>query len=153
MAGTLFSDLYDLVRVATGNDDPTIGPEILPDTRIDVLLTSAALTITSYSLDFPPLAVDVTTASPTIFVSGDATESALDPHLVTALAHIVAHKYFVGINNQSGISVSSGIINLAAEGFVGSGATTIQANEGDLSSAIIYMTRKRNEALAQKNLR
>ena len=160
MAATSFSELYDLVRVHTGNDDPTVGAETLPDSRIDVLLKTGALTFQFYSEDLPALVLasaandpDGAPDGPThLVVALSSTPTAALPALYQGLlACAAAHKYFVGIGNKVGIEEMTALISGGIELFANRDAMAV--NEADLAAASIWKTRKTAEATGQKNLR
>lgn len=150
MTATLVQDLYDFVRVATGNDDLDVGMEVLPDQRIAVLVKTAVMTITSYSDSFPALVFDSTVNPAMVYVRGYASDPLSDP-LIIALVYAAAHRYFVGIGNRQGAAECLSAIYKAAE--LISGHTVVAVNETDLVSALVYKARKQQEATAQKNLR
>jgi hypothetical protein len=150
MAATTFTELFDYIRVATGNDDPVVGAEVLPNERIIVLLKTAVLTLPSYSDSFPTLVMDLAANPQTVFAQGAPTDALTNPLLI-ALVSTTAHKYWVGIGNKLGATEALSAIYKAAE--LISGHTLVSVNETDLLAAMVYKKRKQLEATAQMNLR
>ena len=109
---TNFSDLYELVRVATGNDDPTIGSEVMPDSRCDVLIRTAAMSLPGYSPSFEAVGFqqDGTTflweLYPILFPTAD-----LQQVTKTAIALVAAHRYYVGLGNKIAAEEQFALIN------------------------------------------
>lgn len=151
MAVTLFSDLYDFIRVATGNEDPVVGAETLPNERIDVLLKTAVLTLPNYSESFPTLNFDKDASGNLFAYSVSSPDAALDVNVIIGLVHAVAHKYFTGIGNSRNASDALSAIFKASESYSGYAIETV--NESDLDAATIYKQRKQKEATSQSNLR
>lgn len=98
---TSFGTLYEAIRVATGNDDPVLGAEVMPDSRCEVLVRTAASTLRAYSQSFEPVGYqqDGTTWEWQLFPTLDPTGTPAAVTL-TAIAHVAAHRYFVGLGNE-----------------------------------------------------
>lgn len=148
MAASSFSDFYDLLRVATGNEDPIVGAETLSADRIDVLLRTVALTLQGYSESFPTLTVD--SVNKTLALAATPTDP-LTSALTLAVVYAAAHRYFTGIGQNAAAQESIGMVYRAAE--LVSGSAIVGVNETDLAAAQLYKMRKQQEATAQTNLR
>lgn len=125
MSGTPFSYLYQDIRVATGNDDPDIGTEVMPDARIDVLLQTVARTIRSYSESFPELMYQSEVVAPavvaelTLSLASSPALPIASLHTLNAIAYAVAHKYYTGIGNHRAADETMGLLQKEAELLVG----------------------------------
>ena len=98
-AGTPFSALYEAVQVATGNDDPVVGPEVMPSTRMDVLIRTGANLLPSYYTVFPTVSYVVNDDQSYSLVTADGV-SALNTLTQLAIAYVAAHRYFIGIGSD-----------------------------------------------------
>jgi len=98
---TPFSELYEAVRVATGNDDPVVGAEVMPDSRIDVLIRTAVPHIQSYCGDFEAVGFQQNLVDGTWELYPLATSATeLAEVSKTAISLIAAHRYYVGLGNR-----------------------------------------------------
>lgn len=119
-----FKNLYDLVRVVSGNDDLDLGAEILPDTRISVLLKTAVLTLPTYSSVYPQLSAELDVVNGwQFFVTAAATDPVPDA-VVQAVVHVAAHKYFSGIGHKVGVEITEAFLCKCSENFTGMAITS-----------------------------
>lgn len=95
-----FTALYDMVRALTGNDDLDLGSEVLPDDRLKVLLTTAVLTLPTYSAAFPKLAWDDDITNGRQFFLAADSLAVVPDEVVQAVLHVAAHKYYLGLGAQ-----------------------------------------------------
>lgn len=98
---TPFADLYEAVRVATGNDDPVVGAEVMPESRIDVLIRTAVPVLPSYSGSFQ--AISCWQNADTFaweLLSQETGVPELRDVTKTAIALVAAHRYFIGLGNK-----------------------------------------------------
>lgn len=114
-----FSDLYLDVRVATGNDDPDIGSEVMPDNRVDVLLKTAIRSLPSYSRDFPELDFQTNASVFEVILASNPTAS-INRYVLLGLCYAAAHRYFVGIGNKAAASDAFVTAQNFAEVYAGS---------------------------------
>ncbi|MCK7495117.1 MAG: hypothetical protein MZW92_31515 [Comamonadaceae bacterium] len=108
--------MYEPVRALTGNDDPTLGVELLPDARIAVLLKSAKVrTLQAYSESFPAVSL-VDAGSGVVGVATTAAPTtALSTNVFNAITFAAAHKYFVSIGFRFGVNETLGLLAKTAE--------------------------------------
>ena len=131
-----FSSLYEMVRVASGNDDPDLGTEVMPDTRIDVLLRSAVRTITSYADSMSHMDYRLNNTDPTapfyeFFNFGDSTFALPVSYQMTmCLAYAAAQKFYIGIGNAAGAYEMNNLIYQEAENMAGE--TMLEINAGNI---------------------
>ena len=99
---TPFSDLYEAVRAATGNDDPVVGTEVMPDSRIDVLIRTAVPHLRGYSRVFEAASCQQNETSFVweLFPTGQPTAT-LKETTLTAIALVAAHRYYIGLGNRA----------------------------------------------------
>jgi hypothetical protein len=97
---TPFADLYEAVRAASGNDDPVIGAEVMPDYRIDVLIRTAVPNLQAYSSSFEATGFRLGATGTYELYPLDPTATDLKQTTITAIALIAAHRYFVGYGNK-----------------------------------------------------
>lgn len=98
---TPFNALYEAIRVATGNDDPVVGAEVMPESRCDVLIRTAIPNLLGYSKAFEAVSFsqDQTTFEWNLFPATNVTGTLLDVTL-TAIALIASHRYYIGLGNR-----------------------------------------------------
>lgn len=131
---TPFSNLYEAVRVVTGNDDPVVGVEVMPAARIDVLLRTAAQLLPYYAKDFPAVSYSVTDGSYSFYPSNTSTDS-ISQAVSLMLVCIAAHRYFIGIGNKQ---LADEIYADIASLILNTGDTALLAdNEQTLSTSLI----------------
>ena len=101
---TPFGTLYEAIRVASGNEDPVIGPEVMPDSRCDVLIRTAIPVLSGYSGNFEHCGYRQNSET---FVweifNSLLPEAELKAVTITAIATVCAHRYFVGIGNRTAV--------------------------------------------------
>ena len=98
---TPFGTIYEAIRAATGNDDPVIGPEVMPDSRCDVLIRTAVPNLASYSGNFEPVSFQKTAGTELWELYSTLNSSvALADVTLTAIALVAAHRYYVGLGNK-----------------------------------------------------
>lgn len=99
-----FTALYESLQVATGNDDPVVGPEVMPPARMDVLIrTGAALLPTYYSI-FEKVAVVQNSDQSYSLVSALDGVSDIKPLTQLGIAYAAAQRYFIGIGAKDAAS-------------------------------------------------
>lgn len=115
MAVTLLSEMYEPVRSLTGNDDPTLGVELLPDTRLAVLIKSAIRTLRTYSESFPAVSVIDTGNGVLGVVTVEDPTAGLTTDVFNAVTLAAAHKFFVSIGYKLGVQEILGAVAKTAE--------------------------------------
>jgi len=98
---TPFAALYEAVRAASGNDDPVIGAEVMPDHRIDVLIRTAVPNLQAYSGSFEATGFRRSADGTYELYPLDSPAEDLKQTTLTAIALIAAHRYFVGCGNKA----------------------------------------------------
>lgn len=105
MANTPFTDLYEAIRAATGNDDPFVGAEVMPDSRIDVLIRTAVPQLQVYSRSFEMVGSQQNEVDGTweLYPKTEGSTELLEV-TKTAIALVAAHRFYVGLGNKEAAS-------------------------------------------------
>ena len=102
MANTPFANLYEAVRAASGNDDPVLGAEVMPDTRIDVLIRTAVPNLQAYAGVFESVGFQQNqTDYSWELLPLTPGSTGLKDVTTTALALVAAHRYYIGLGNKN----------------------------------------------------